>query len=643
MPEVLVPGTILMGRYSIAAVQKTGAGGNVYVVEDSQEAGTRKIVKEIYDLWEDPAVKERAFRWLEWMARQLAQVDHPALPKVHDLFSTDDRKFVVMDLVEGRPLEELLADRGGPLPELDVSQFGIQISEALKVLHDRGMVFGCLSPAHVLLAPDRRVHLIDFGLARYYERSWGESPSSERVEGYQAPEVRAAEATPDARADIYSLGAILHFLLTAHPPTAFASTSFPLVRGLNPVVSEGMELVVERALAPEPSGRYSEVMHLAEALARPQSVMPPEPVSYVEIPPPPPAAPRRKWPLLLFLIVIIAILALAVVFWPGKVPIAGKGTDPSPPARLDPAQAAANGVSSITPGEGVLLLGGYFNTLRTFDIRKSAVLVQVEAMAGKGRIANAVNSVVTDSGGKIWLASDLGIACHTGARAITVIDVQTTTDSRWKDQRILAVQSDGKGHLWSRQEESMAFYDGEGWEFFPLPGGGAVPVSTRNLALDPDGNIWAMTGKTQVSRYGGSGSKEFSTGLELNTGLLAGHPQWLVVAGGMNGKRAGRPGAVCALVRADYSGEEWSRIPLIEEGVILDLVLGQDDDVWVLTSDKLIHFNSQLTPDTTLPLPKGLGSRPLLALDGAGRPWLASNLGELYRFERNQWSSFILP
>jgi len=85
------------------------------------------------------------------------------------------------------------------------------------------------------------------------------------------------------------------------------------------------------------------------------------------------------------------------------------------------------------------------------------------------------------------------------------------------------------------------------------------------------------------------------------------------------------------------------RISMNEKGVILDLVLGRDDDIWALTSQNLVHFSAQLTVDSTLPLPEGLGQRPLLALDGAGRPWLASNLGKLYRFEKNQWSSFALP
>lgn len=268
MPEALVVGTILVGRYTIAQVLEHGEGGNVYLANDAGPGEVPKAVKEIYDLWPDPQSKQWALQWLEWMAEVLVQVDHPAIPKLHDFFHTDDRKFVVMEYCEGETLASAVKGRGGPLGEGEVRQIGIQVCDALSALHAKGMVFGALSPLQVIRGLDGGIHLLDLGLARYYERSWRrESPQVPVKADFTPPEFYDPEGSLDPRTDVYGLGAVLHFLLSARPPGDFAPFSFPPLGQLNSAVSAAMESLVARALAPQPDDRFAGPADLAAALA----------------------------------------------------------------------------------------------------------------------------------------------------------------------------------------------------------------------------------------------------------------------------------------------------------------------------------------------------------------------------------------
>src|SRR5438445_6005634 len=150
----------------------------------------------------------------------LAGLTHPNLPRIYEQFNDAGRWYLVMDYIEGETLETYLNKMGGKLPIEKVLNIGIQLCSVLDYLHTRqpSIIFRDLKPANVMLTAGDHIFLIDFGIARHFKPGQAKDTSALGSSGYAAPEQYGKmQTTP--RADIYSLGATLHQLLTGNDPS----------------------------------------------------------------------------------------------------------------------------------------------------------------------------------------------------------------------------------------------------------------------------------------------------------------------------------------------------------------------------------------------------------------------------------------
>jgi serine/threonine-protein kinase len=265
--ETLPTATLLAGRYKINGELGEGGMGAVYLVDDMRLVGKQWAVKEMSDdAIPDPVERRQAIQAFRQEAQMLAALDHANLPKVIDFFTENGNQYLVMEFVPGVTLEMLLQRANGPLSEASVLDYAGQLCAVLDYLHKRTppIIFRDLKPANIMIQPDGRLKLIDFGIARHFKPGQGGDTQAMGTPGYAAPE-QYGKGQTDARSDIYALGATLHYLLTAQDPTHTPFTFAP-IRTLNPSVSPQTEQLVARAVAMDKSQRWPSIAAMQRAL-----------------------------------------------------------------------------------------------------------------------------------------------------------------------------------------------------------------------------------------------------------------------------------------------------------------------------------------------------------------------------------------
>jgi tRNA A-37 threonylcarbamoyl transferase component Bud32 len=154
-------------------------------------------------------------------ARAAAKLDDPNIVRAYDIDNDGNTHYIVMEYVEGQDLHQLVRDKG-PLQYEKAADYIAQVARGLAHAHDMGLVHRDIKPANCLLDKHDTVKLLDMGLARLVDDEASLTlDNNENVLGtadYLAPEQALNSHKADARADIYSLGCTLYFLLTGHPP-----------------------------------------------------------------------------------------------------------------------------------------------------------------------------------------------------------------------------------------------------------------------------------------------------------------------------------------------------------------------------------------------------------------------------------------
>jgi hypothetical protein len=192
----------LGGRYRLLEVIGAGGMGRVWRAEDTLLQRT-VAVKELTT----PTSPVRE-------ARAAARLDHPGVVKVYDVLTTEERAWIVMEYVPSRSLHRVVSE-AGPLPPAEVARLGLRMLAALRSAHAAGVLHRDIKPDNVLLTPDGRVVLTDFGLATIRGTDGPDprlgSPS------YIAPE-RLLAREAGVPGDLWSLGATLYFAVEGRPP-----------------------------------------------------------------------------------------------------------------------------------------------------------------------------------------------------------------------------------------------------------------------------------------------------------------------------------------------------------------------------------------------------------------------------------------
>jgi len=262
-------GDNLLNRYSILSVLGVGGMGAVYCARDLHFPNIvkRVAVKEMINTARDPVIRDTIIKNFEREANILATLNHPAIPRIYDYFSQDDKSYLIIEFVEGKDLEALLLDTKEFLSEAQVVNWAIELCDVISYLHNNKpepIIFRDIKPSNIMINNHGHVMLVDFGIAKTFQT--GQKGTMIGTEGYSPPEQYKGEATP--KADIYALGATLHHLLSKQDPRLEPPFSFDerMIRKNNPAISGELEMVIYTALRYDPNERYSTIDMMKEAL-----------------------------------------------------------------------------------------------------------------------------------------------------------------------------------------------------------------------------------------------------------------------------------------------------------------------------------------------------------------------------------------
>ncbi|MFO0931404.1 MAG: protein kinase [Planctomycetota bacterium] len=278
----VLPAGTRLAHYELRALLGEGAMGKVYAAHDT--ALDRPVaIKVVHtELADDPDV---AARFLE-EPRAAARVVHDNLTHVYFVGTTDGRPFYAMELVPGATLEQLVA-RDGPLPLDRAVDALVQAAKGLGAIHAAGLVHRDVKPANLLVTPDGRVKVTDFGLSKALgPASTGtELGSLVGTPDYMSPEQCRGEPV-DARTDVYALGLTAYAVLAGGKPWTGAALGavldqqmhapLPSVVAKRPELPPAVDVVLARLTAKDPTRRpadMAEVVALLERL-RPRTILP---------------------------------------------------------------------------------------------------------------------------------------------------------------------------------------------------------------------------------------------------------------------------------------------------------------------------------------------------------------------------------
>ncbi len=325
-------GQVVNNRYRIARLLGQGGMGAVYRAWDL----SLNIPVALKEMVPEPGLDHHKLAQLRAQFQREAQVlaglVHPGLPRVSDFFDWGGNVYLVMDFVDGESLYQLIA-RQGPLPEAWVVNWAVQLLDALATCHERHVVHRDVKPHNIIIHPDGRAVLVDFGLVKLWDPR---HPQTQRiVRGMGTPEYASPEhfglsaQHTDPRSDVYSLGATLYHALTGRePPSALGrwadASSFVPPRDLGANVRPQVEAVILRAMALDLNQRFSSAremqgtLRLVAGIAPVQQLRVAAPVQRVpsvgrQVPTPVPIPRDSRWPLEMATAMAMAVVGVLTI------------------------------------------------------------------------------------------------------------------------------------------------------------------------------------------------------------------------------------------------------------------------------------------------------------------------------------------
>lgn len=260
-----------LGPYRLEKTLGRGGMGAVFLGVHN-ETGEQAAVKVLApNLADDLNFRER----FKAEVQTLKQLLHPNIVKLHGYGEEDGHLYYVMEYVPGRNLQDELA-AGRRFTWREVTRIGVQVAQALKHAHDRGVVHRDLKPANLLLTEDDQIKLTDFGIAKLYGGTHVTADGSVMgTADYMSPEqARGKQIT--SRCDLYSLGSVLYALLTGKPPFAGKSLTEVIhnlmqekpiaLRRLAPDTPAELEAIVLQLLEKDPQNRIPTAIAVANRL-----------------------------------------------------------------------------------------------------------------------------------------------------------------------------------------------------------------------------------------------------------------------------------------------------------------------------------------------------------------------------------------
>jgi serine/threonine protein kinase len=272
-------GFVANGKYKILELLAVGGMGSVYLCEHMlmRRLVAMKVLSRDQQL--PPGAAERFLR----EARAAAALDHPNLVRAFDVdrLGGGSSHCLIMEFVEGVNLQTLV-EKSGPITPARAAEYIAQGASGLAYAHGSGLIHRDIKPANMLLTRQGLVKVLDLGLARFSgdnNDNLTRELANDAILGtadYIAPEQAANGTTVDSRADIYSLGCTLYFLLTGHPPYPTGSAAHKLIWhqtvDATPVhmvrqgIPHALSAVVQKMLSKKPQDRYQDMRAVVDAL-----------------------------------------------------------------------------------------------------------------------------------------------------------------------------------------------------------------------------------------------------------------------------------------------------------------------------------------------------------------------------------------
>lgn len=264
-------GQKLNNRYEIEALLGEGATSTVYRARDSR-LGREVAVKVLL-----PHVHSTTRQRFEREARAVAMLNHPAIMTIYDVGQDGNNSYLVVELIDGRPLYDLI-----PTPAAEVARLGRRICLALDYAHRAGLIHRDVKPANIYVLPSGEIKIMDMGLAMPVDASEKRLTAMGSIIGtpaYLSPE-QAQGKKLDPRTDLYSLGVVMYELLTGQLPFDADDIGAILIQHVSkppvppsqivPGVPDYVERAILRALEKQPDARFPTAGAMAEALIPPE-------------------------------------------------------------------------------------------------------------------------------------------------------------------------------------------------------------------------------------------------------------------------------------------------------------------------------------------------------------------------------------
>jgi serine/threonine-protein kinase len=280
-----------IGRYRPVALLGSGAMGSVFRAHDpliDRMVAIKVVRAEALDAATRAAFVERFRQEVQAAGR----CSHPAIVGVYDFVEGDGDPSIVMELVEGRTLQQVLRET----PGMPVVPLLLQVLAGLGCAHAQGVIHRDIKPANIIVTPSGQAKIADFGVARLNEAVLTQAGTLLGTPHYMAPEQVTDDAV-DARADLFAVGAILYEALAGRPPFAGRTIAETIQRlagpapvELGPVRDRGCVGVLQRALAKDRGERFPTAAAFAAALAAAT-----DPGQATLVPGAPPTVADRRW------------------------------------------------------------------------------------------------------------------------------------------------------------------------------------------------------------------------------------------------------------------------------------------------------------------------------------------------------------
>jgi len=263
-----------LGRYEILEELGRGAMGVVYKARDPKIDRLVAIKVIAPGDGADPAELEQRRDRFQREARAAGRLTHPNIVTIHDVGEEKGRAYLVMELIEGEPLDHLLRARR-PLPLDQILSIADQVASALDYAHANSIIHRDIKPANILLTKDGVAKVSDFGIARIVGTETTQTGQISGTPTYMSPE-HFSGLKLDGRSDIFSFGAVLYELVSgeqAFPGETISNVMYRIInedpiplRRLNPDLPPALDVCLRKALAKDRARRYAKAADLARDL-----------------------------------------------------------------------------------------------------------------------------------------------------------------------------------------------------------------------------------------------------------------------------------------------------------------------------------------------------------------------------------------